>query len=181
MIFAAWSTSFAFRSWSFASAISRTWAALIDATLLRFGSPEPFWIPAASLIRTAAGGVLVMKVNERCSKTVISTGMIRPFWSWVCALNALQNSMMFTPCWPSAGPTGGARLAAPPGTWSLIRVRTFLAMRRVGRLARVGRTAPSNLLDLVEAHFHRRLAPEDRDEHLQLRGVFIYLGDLARE
>ncbi len=38
----------------------------------------------------------------------------------VFALNALQNSMMFTPCWPSAGPIGGAGLAFPAGTWSLI-------------------------------------------------------------
>src|SRR6185312_3464816 len=28
---------------------------------------------------------------------------------WVCALNALQNSMMLRPRWPSAGPIGGAR------------------------------------------------------------------------
>ena len=76
-------------------------------------------MPAASLIRTAAGGVFVMKVNERSSKTVISTGMMRPFWSWVWALNALQNSMMFTPCWPSAGPTGGAGLAGAAGNLEL--------------------------------------------------------------
>ena len=69
-----------------------------------------------------------MKVNDRSSKTVISTGVMRPFWSPVWALNALQNSMMLTPCWPSAGPTGGAGLAWPPGIWSLIRVRTFFAI-----------------------------------------------------
>jgi hypothetical protein len=40
------------------------------------------------LISTAAGGVLVMKVNERSSKTVISTGVMRPFACAVCALNA---------------------------------------------------------------------------------------------
>ena len=34
---------------------------------------------SASLISTAAGGVFVMKVNERSSKTVISTGVMRPF------------------------------------------------------------------------------------------------------
>ena len=70
---------------------------------------------SASLMSTA-GGVFVMNVNERSSKTVISTGMIRPFSCWVWALNALQNSMMLTPCWPSAGPTGGAGLAARPGS-----------------------------------------------------------------
>ena len=68
-----------------------------------------------------------MNSNERSSKTVISTGMIVPGSCWVWALNALQNSMMLTPCWPSAGPTGGAGLAAPAGIWSLIRVRTFFA------------------------------------------------------
>ena len=69
-----------------------------------------------------------MKVNERSSKTVISTGMIVPESCWVSALNALQNSMMLTPCWPSAGPTGGAGFAAPAGICSLISVRTFFAM-----------------------------------------------------
>ena len=32
------------------------------------------------------------------------------------------------PCWPSAGPTGGAGFACPPGICSLISVRTFLAI-----------------------------------------------------
>jgi len=36
-------------------------------------------MPAASLISTAAGGVFVMKVKERSSKTVMTTGMMRPF------------------------------------------------------------------------------------------------------
>ena len=128
MIFEAASRSLAFRSGILRSAIWRTWAAVIVPTFSRCGSPEPFSIPAASLISTAAGGVLVMKSNERSSKTVISTGMIVPASCWVWALNALQNSMMFTPCWPSAGPTGGAGLAAPAGIWSLIMVRTFLAI-----------------------------------------------------
>src|SRR6478609_9168355 len=102
--------------------------------------------------------------------------MIVPPWSWVCALNALQNSMMFTPCWPSAGPTGGAGLAAPPGTWSLMSVRTFLAMSRV-RLPGLNRQRAVlsdlrgrphqaaicllDLLHLVEADLDRRLAAED--------------------
>ena len=67
-------------------------------------------------MRTAAGGVFVMKVKERSSKTMISTGVMRPPACWVCALNALQNSMMLTPCWPSAGPTGGAGSPARRGS-----------------------------------------------------------------
>ena len=35
--------------------------------------------------------------RARTSKTVISTGMMVPAWSWVLALYSLQNIMMFTP------------------------------------------------------------------------------------
>src|SRR3954454_12397268 len=128
MILAACSTVCAFRSGSLRSAMALTWARVSLATLTRFGSAEPLSSPSASLISTAAGGVLVMKVNERSSKTVITTGMMVPPWSCVWALNALQNSMMFTPCWPSAGLTGGAGLAAPAGTCSLMSVRTLRAI-----------------------------------------------------
>src|SRR5437016_3855326 len=94
--------------------------------------------------------------------------MMRPFSCAVCALKALQNSMMFTPCWPSAGPTGGAGFAWPPGIWSLMSVRTFLAMS-------------VELLHLVECELHRNLALEDVDEHLQLLSVRVDVDDLAVE
>src|SRR5689334_1327529 len=58
----------------------------------------------------------------------MTTGSIKPgstFWVW--ALNALQNSMMFRPRWPSAGPMGGDGFALPAGTWSLIRPTIFFA------------------------------------------------------
>jgi hypothetical protein len=52
---------------------------------------------------------------------VMTTGIGMPFSSfWVCALNALQNSMMLRPRWPSAGPIGGDGLAAPAGTCNFI-------------------------------------------------------------
>src|SRR3954453_14439953 len=130
MISIACSTSRAFRSAIFVSAIDCSWSRRSRPTLSRFGSPEPFSSRSASLIRTAAGGGLVMKSNDRSSYTVISTGMMRPFSCAVCALKALQNSMMLTPCWPSAGPTGGAGFACPPGICSLIMVRTFFAISR---------------------------------------------------
>src|SRR5438132_11640078 len=158
----------AFRSCSFVSAIWRTCARESRPTLSRFGSAEPFSSRSASLIRTAAGGVFVMNVNERSSKTVISTGMIRPFWSAVWALNALQNSMMLTPCWPSAGPTGGAGFAWPPGICSLISVSTFFA-------------TSVQLLHLVERQLDGHLALEDVDEHLQLLLVGVDVDDLAVE
>src|SRR5690349_8539078 len=96
--------------------------------------------------------------------------MMRPFSCAVWALNALQNSMMLTPCWPSAGPTGGAGLAWPPGIWSLISVRTFFAMK-----------SSVELLDLVERQLHRNLTLEDVDQHLELLLVRIDVHDLAVE
>src|SRR3954465_7337581 len=148
-------------------------------TLVRFGSPEPFSIPMAWRISTAAGGVFVMKVNDRSSNTVISTGIVVPMSFAVWALNALTNSMMLMPCWPRAGPTGGAGDAWPPGAWSLMVVRTFFI--RAFRLICGRRAATLDLLHLVVPDLHRRLAPEDGDQDLELARVLVDLGDLAGE
>src|SRR5574340_964802 len=56
------------------------------------------------------------------------TGMILSPSFCVFALNCLQNSMMFTPCCPHDGPTGGAGLALPAGICSLICADTSLAI-----------------------------------------------------
>src|SRR5262249_39067017 len=61
------SMSRALRSGIFVSAIWRTWSRVRRPTFSRFGSPEPFSMRSASLIRTAAGGALVMKSNDRSS------------------------------------------------------------------------------------------------------------------
>src|SRR5262245_15432193 len=82
------------------------------------------------------------------------TGMTIPAWLWVRALNCLQNSMMFTPCGPSAVPTGGAGLAAPAGHCSLTIALTFLAI------------LVSPQLQVV--HFDGRRAPEEAHRHLDL-------------
>src|SRR5438093_11969349 len=72
----------------------------------------------------------------------MTTGIGEPFSNFcVCALNALQNSMMLRPRWPSAGPIGGDGLAAPAGTCNLRKPVTFFAIShslRRGRLCRVG-------------------------------------------
>ena len=83
----------------------------------------------------------------------MTTGMTVPVSLCVCALNALQNSMMLIPCWPSAGPTGGAGLACPAFACSLIVVRTFLAI--------VSSSDFLELLYLIELHLYRGLAAED--------------------
>src|SRR5579871_2673512 len=115
--FIAASTVKQFRSGILILAISSTCFNVILPTRFLLGSAEPFARFTARLISTGTGGVLVMKVNERSEKMVITTGMIRPSWSLpeVLALNVLQKSMMFTPCGPNAVPTGGAGVALPAG------------------------------------------------------------------
>src|SRR3954453_7504175 len=115
----------------------------------------------------------------------------------VAALYALQNSMMLTPCWPSAGPTGGAGVAAPALIWSLMTaVNRFLggmtsfcvgwngsvAGARRERASGGGRRDPcSDLRDLVERQLDRRLPAEDGDEHLQLLLLGVDLVDGGRQ
>src|ERR1051326_4462439 len=67
MIFSAASIVVAFRSGILVCAMSRTWAALMLPTLVLCGSALPLSTPAAFLISSGAGGVLVMKVNDRSS------------------------------------------------------------------------------------------------------------------
>src|SRR5438552_15116683 len=87
-------TVFEDRSFDFITKTPPAAVLIKEALRLEKGSAEPFSSRSASLIRTAAGGVFVMKSKLRSSKTVISTGMMRPFSCAVCALKALQNSMM---------------------------------------------------------------------------------------
>src|SRR6476469_9788938 len=118
--------------------------------------------------------------------------MTLPRWLSVAALYALQNSMMFTPCWPSAGPTGGAGLACPAWIWSLICPMTFFfgAMLLVflSRFLRLGhayrRSAPItvhksllDLGDLGEGQFDGCFAAEDGHEHLELLLFGVDLAD----
>ena len=67
MIFSAAAIELAFRSAILTWAMSRTWALVTEPTFVLCGSPLPFWTPAAFLISSGAGGVLVMKENDRSS------------------------------------------------------------------------------------------------------------------
>src|SRR4051794_27516285 len=51
-----------------------------------------------------------------------------PRISLVRSLNGETNAPMFPPCWPSAGPTGGAGVACPPVTCSRTCAVTCRAM-----------------------------------------------------
>src|SRR5450432_3867982 len=101
--------------------------------------------------------------------------------------------MMLTPCWPRAGPTGGAGVAAPAWICSLMRAATFFlggisVLARsglvVGVLKLVRRVAGSSRLDLrdlAEGQLDRGLAAEDRDQDLELLAVCADLGDGRRQ
>src|SRR6476661_9259701 len=117
-----------FRSLPFVFTISMTCLRVTLPTFVLFGSFDPAAMFAAFFNRTAAGGLLVMKVNDLSLKTVITTGKMSPACFCVAALNSLQNAMMLTPRGPSAVPTGGAGLACPAGICSLMCAITSLAM-----------------------------------------------------
>src|ERR1700758_5270663 len=130
MLLIAVSIEAAFRSGIFCLAMSSTCLAVTLPTLSLLGVPDPLAIPAARFSSTDAGGVLVMKVNERSLYTDTTTGMISPsnsFWL-VLALNCLQNSMMLICAWPNAGPTGGAGVALPAAICSFTEPVTFFAI-----------------------------------------------------
>src|SRR5215216_3285475 len=102
---------------------------------------------------------------------VISTGMTLPRMDSVCALYALQKSMMFTPCGPRAVPTGGAGVAAPACSCTLTRAAIFFFGGMVLRVLTGCRwvlreLGGSDLLDLAEAQLDRGLPAEDLDEGL---------------
>lgn len=88
----------AFRSGIFISAISFTLSLEIVATFVLFGTPEPDLMLQAFFSKTAAGGVLVIKLKLLSAYTVITTGMIRSPLSAVLALNSFVNCTIFTPC-----------------------------------------------------------------------------------
>src|SRR5436309_1156058 len=97
----------------------------------------------------------------------MTTGMISPAWAAVRALKFFTKSMMLTPAWPRAGPTGGAGVAAAAGICSLICPTTFLAIDSNLRAARL------ELLHLREIQLDRRLPAEDRHHHLERVAVEV--------
>src|SRR5690242_15935501 len=140
-----------FRSGILILAISSTCFSVILPTLFLCGSADPLARFTARLMSTGTGGVLVMNVKERSEKMVITTGIIRPSWSFdeVLALKALQKSMILTPCGPRAVPTGGAGVAFPAGICNFTCAVTFFA---------IGLT----LFYLQKLELHRSGAAENR-------------------
>src|SRR5499427_1880416 len=163
------------RSTSLVCAISRTWARVTLPILSLCGTADAFAIPAARLSSTAAGGVFTTKVNDRSWKIVTTTGRISPSSRPVWALNPLQNSMMFTPCWPSAGPTGGEGFALPAGICSFTTAWTFfIALPRREERA-------SDPLHLVVLELDGRGPPEHRHHHLHPSALGVHVVDHSLE
>src|SRR5262249_38049730 len=102
--------------------------------------------------------------------------MMLPRWLSVAALYCLTNSMMFTPCGPSAVPTGGAGVAWPAGSCTLT---TAASLFLLGGMRVLPYLFPGwlDLGYLVERELHGRLAAEDRHEHLELGGFRVDLAD----
>src|SRR5215469_11323022 len=103
----------------------------------------------------------------------ISTGMMLPRWLSVAALYCLTKSMMFTPCGPSAVPTGGAGVAWAAGSCTLTTAASFFLLGGI-------EVCPYlygflDLGHLVERQLDRGLAAEDRHQHLELLGVGVDL------
>src|SRR5213076_1021859 len=165
------------KSGSLISAIFLSWARVTFPTFWRFEVGEPFSMPTSFLRSTAAGGVLVMKVNVRSLKIVTSTGVIIPCACAVLALNCLTNSMMFTPWGPSAVPTGGAGVACPAGTWSFTIAAMGLAILSLCVCA----SSCSMRFQLQVVQFDRRGSAEQRHGHSHLPLVGDHLFHRARE
>src|SRR5919201_5525041 len=77
---------------------------------------------------------------------------------------------MLTPCWPRAGPTGGAGVALPAGSCNLTIALTRLATNNL-----------LQLLDLEEIELHGCLAAEECDQHLELVALRHHLIHDAQE
>src|SRR5207237_9628438 len=115
---------------------------------------------------------------------------IVPACAAVRSLYSLTKAMMLMPCWPSAGPTGGAGVALPAVMASFTTARTFLATiypplphpllagngpapRPPGGFGCLTVLA----LDLQEVELDGRLAAEHRDQHPDLTLLHVDLVD----
>src|SRR5471030_1618471 len=108
----------------------------------------------------------------------MTTGMVRPAiaGSLVRALNCLQNSMMLTCAWPSAGPTGGAGVALPASICNFTWVCTFL----IGGIS--DKPFSSNyFFNLAKLELDRGRPAEDGDHYLQRLAVLVDFVDHAVE
>ena len=106
MIRIAPSTSLAFRSTIFRSAISRTWSWVDPGDLVAVGLARSL-LDAGRLLDQLGRRRLLG--DEREDAVLVDRELDGDDLAancWVASLYCRQKSMMFTPCWPSAVPTG---------------------------------------------------------------------------
>ena len=91
---------------------------MLELTIAVILSSIPIMLAATGELVVERSGVLNLGVEGMmlmgaviASITVITTGTGLPIKAFVFSLKALQNSMIFIPLCPKAGPTGGAGLA----------------------------------------------------------------------
>ena len=95
-------------------AISYACFRLIRPAVACPGLCEHVFTPAARATKYDVGGVFIVHSNVLSPYISITTGTgVSALCSLVLALKSLQKLIMFTPCCPSAGPTGGDGFAAP--------------------------------------------------------------------
>ena len=153
-------------------------------------APSPCRCRAAFLIRSAAGGVLVTKLNERSSKIVISTGMIMPDLAGG-ALVVLLHERHDVDAVLAEGRADGRRRRGLAGV-DLQRDDRRLSLPLLS-LPAVGSGRGSqhsdclcqlslrDARDLEEVELDRRLAAEERDEHADLALLGVDVVDDADE
>src|SRR5947208_7776439 len=86
----------AFRSFRFVVTMSMTCLRVTLPTLVLFGSLEPAAMLAAFFNKTAAGGLLVMNVNDLSLKTVLRPARMSPAGVWMAAVHAFQRELILT-------------------------------------------------------------------------------------
>src|SRR5262249_55168353 len=117
----------------------------------------------------------------------MTTGTVMPRMSLVRSLNCDTNWPMFTPCWPSAGPTGGGGAAPPPRPRQRIlalspRALSWLPSPRLSGVGQAG--SPPHVSETSYATTNGGGAPpgvlcrRGRRPHRLMRKLLLYALDL---
>src|SRR5690606_9356804 len=162
----------AFRSLILSLAIFSSCAWVILPADSRPGVLLPDCSFSSVLISTLAGGFFRTNSKLRSLKMLISTGTTTPILSRVRSLKRFTKSAMFTPCWPRAGPTGGAGVAWPPLHCSFTFAISSFAMFRSAQRLEVRVQRPGKTATVLQSSLASDLRP--------LAPLLLHLLDLPR-
>lgn len=127
----------AFRSGILVLAISSSCFFVMDATFVLLGTPEPLSIPTAFLIRTAAGGVLVMKLQEQIAWENQQKKLGKVIEVLVEDKDGLTNRYRGRSAWDAPDEVDGMVIfrsdrAIEPGTFVQVRITEVLVHDVIG-------------------------------------------------